>query len=71
MVARTQPEDAQPSEREQLLLAERDVALAAVRALIAMIAKHGGYMTPEHQIVYRDAKALVGIGPIAKPWSNR
>lgn len=71
MVARTKVEDAQPSEREQLLLAERDAALASVRALIAIIAKHAGYMAPEHQAAYRAAKALVGIGPIAKPWSNR
>ena len=58
-------EDSTPSEREQILAAERDRALASVRKLVAIIARHGGYMAPEHQADYREAKALVRIGPIA------
>lgn len=59
------------SEREQLAIAERDRALAMVRSLVAILAHAGGFMRPEQQQTYRDAKALVGIGPVAKPWSDR
>jgi hypothetical protein len=60
-----------PSEREQLLAAERDAALESVRALIRVLAAIGGHMTHEQQAAYREAKALVGIGPVAQEWRNR
>ncbi len=62
---------ARRDETIEIVTAERDAAFASVRALVAIIAKAGGYMTPEQQQAYRDAKALLGIGPTRKTWVDR
>lgn len=59
------------SEREQLLAAERDDALQSVRNLISILEGNGGFMRPDQQAMIRNAKALVGMGPIVKLWSDR
>ncbi len=55
----------------EIAFAERDAALASLRALVAIIARAGGQMEHEHQQAYRDAKALLGIGPTRKAWEDR
>ncbi len=62
---------ARRAETIDVIAAERDAALASVKALVAVIAKVGGYMSPEHQQAYRDAKALIGIGPTRALWEDR
>ncbi len=64
---------ARRAETIDVIAAERDAALASVRALVVIIAKQGGHMKPEHQIAYRDAQALLDIGPLTrvKPWTDR
>ncbi len=64
-------EIAKLAETIELVTAERDAAFASLRALVAVLARVGGYMTPEHQQAYRDAKALLGIGPTRKTWVDR
>lgn len=59
------------AETIDVIAAERDVALDSVRALVAIIAKAGGYMSPEQQQAYRDAKALISVGPPRNPWKDR
>lgn len=42
-----------------------------IRALLAILTRTGGYMTPEDQETIRLASEAVNNAPPAKPWEDR